>query len=354
MKTQWNKFFTIAILSLFCISSLANNDYNKRMLKEINLNGFWKFTIINYNDWETPEFNDSEWEELRVPGSWEDQGYNGYNGYGYYRKEVFIPKELTEEQLFLMLGYIDDVDEVYFNGKMIGSTGLFPPRYRSGWDSKRSYLIPTSLIKSGEKNTIAVKVFDMTGIGGITKGNTGIYVQEFPIKPDIDLVGEWKFKIRNAAEYQFADFDDSNWDIIMVPGIWENQGYKDYNGTAWYRKEFEYDGAFDDDFLVLLAGKIDDVDQVFINGKWIGQTGHKQYFKTGRAGHNNYHLAERGYIFPASILKKGKNVVAIQVIDGQGTGGIYDGPLGIIEQSAYIDYWKKRSRNIRNKKENNW
>ena len=333
---------------------MANKEYNKKMVKEINLSGHWKFTIINYSDWEKSSYNDSEWEELRVPGSWEEQGYNGYNGYGFYRKDVVIPEELIENQLFIMLGYVDDVDEVYFNGKVIGSTGSFPPRYRSGWDTNRSYLIPASLIKAGQKNTIAVKVFDMSGAGGITKGNLGIYIQEFPIKPKIDLVGEWKFKIRNDDDYRFAEYDDSRWDVIMAPGIWENQGYKEYNGTAWYRKEFEYDGSFDEEFLVFLAGKIDDVDQVFLNGEWIGQTGQNSYFKNGRAGYNNYHIAERGYIFPANKLKQGRNVISIMVIDGQGVGGIHDGPLGIITQSEYIQYWRKRSKRIREERNDKW
>lgn len=345
MKTI-NTILTLVFLA-FALAAMGSVEYNKKMIKEINLNGSWKFTIINYDNWETNGYNDSDWEEIRVPASWESQGYNGYNGYGYYRKEVVIPEELMDNQLFLILGYVDDVDEVYFNGRIIGATGSFPPKYRSGWDSNRAYLIPASLIRTGERNTIAVKVFDMTGVGGITKGNIGIYMQEYPIKPDIDLVGEWKFNIRNKEEYKQADYDDSRWSTIVAPGIWENQGYRDYNGTAWYRKEFVYDGSFDDEMLVMLAGKIDDVDQVFLNGEWIGQTGHNNYFKTGRIGNNNYHLAERGYLFPAHLLKRGKNVIAIKVIDGQGAGGISDGPLGIIEQSTYISYWKKRSSKMR-------
>ena len=154
--------------------------------------------------------------------------------------------------------------------------------------------------------------------------------------------------------YRMPDYDDSQWDVIMAPGIWENQGYKDYNGSAWYRKEFEYNGQFDDEFLVFLAGKIDDVDQVFINGKWIGQTGHNSYFENGSVGYNNYHIAERGYVFPADKLKIGTNIVSIRVIDSGGVGGIHDGPLGIITQTEYIEYWRKRSKRIREERKGNW
>ncbi len=35
------------------------------------------------------------------------------------------------------------------------------------------------------------------------------------------------------------DFDDSKWDKITVPSSWENQGFRGYNGYAWYRVSFE-------------------------------------------------------------------------------------------------------------------
>lgn len=354
MKQITIKLLTLIFIISWSFSALANSEYQKKMIKEINLNGLWKFSIMNNTNWEQPNYNDSEWDELIVPKAWEGQGYNDYNGFGFYRKQVVIDESLMENQLYLMLGYIDDVDEVYFNGELIGSTGTFPPHYKTAYDARRSYLIPTSLIKTGQKNTIAVKVFDMSGLGGITKGDIGIYMQEFPIKPTIDLVGLWKFKIRNNPEYKFADYNDSEWDEIMVPGVWENQGYREFNGTAWYRKEFQFNGSSSDKKYVLLLGKVDDIDQVFLNGEWIGQTGHNNYFKTGRIVYNDYHLAERAYIFPAELLKKGKNVVAVKVIDGQGVGGIYDGPIGIITQTEFIQYWKKRSQNIRTQKDSRW
>lgn len=324
------KLVTLILIIGWSFSALANSEYKKKMIKEINLNGLWKFSIMNNTNWEQTNYNDSDWDELIVPRAWEGQGYNDYNGYGFYRKQIFIEEDLIENQLYLMLGYIDDVDEVYFNGELIGSTGSFPPHYKTAYDARRSYLIPASLIKAGQKNTIAVKVLDMGGLGGITKGDIGIYMQEFPIKPAIDLIGEWKFKIRNNPEYKFADYDDSEWDEIMVPGVWENQGYREFNGTAWYRKDFYYNGSLSDKKMVLLLGKVDDIEQVFLNGEWIGQTGHNSYFKTGRMGYNNYHLAERAYIFPAELLKDGKNVIAVKVIDGQGVGGIYDGRLELL------------------------
>jgi hypothetical protein len=346
------KYVIAVILISLAASSLAVSEYEKKMVKEVNLNGTWKFSIMQTEGWKNENFNDSGWDEIKAPGEWENQGYNGYNGYGFYRKKIEINKEFNENQMYLVLGYIDDVDEVYFNGVLIGSTGSFPPNYNTAYNAKRSYFIPESIIKPGKVNTIAIKVFDMTGVGGIVKGDLGIYTQEFPIKSDIDLVGQWKFTTRSNDDFKNPDYDDTNWDDIMVPGVWENQGYRNYDGCAWYRKQFQVKKGIAEEYMVMMAGKIDDIDQVFLNGTWIGQTGDDKDFLKNRQGNNeNFYKSERAYIFPSCLLKEGTNIVAIKVIDGQGEGGIYDGPVGIVKQSEFINYWKKRSQKNRS---NNW
>ncbi len=345
----------IIALVIIAFHSISSNNYEKSLICEVNLNGTWKFSIMHSENWETTGYDDTGWDHINVPQTWESQGYNGYNGYGFYRKNIEIPDHLKENQLYLVLGIIDDVDEVYFNGKLIGSTGNFPPGYKSAWNASRNYNIPESLIKFGQQNTIAVKVFDMQGTGGIVKGNLGIYAQEFPIKPKIDLAGEWKFSTSNGLKFKDPDFNDSSWDVLMVPGIWENQGYYNYNGCAWYRKTFVVNQEFSGDKLVMLMGRVDDADQVYLNGVWIGQTGGRKWFETcGRGDEKSRYKIERSYPFPPGLLKQGENVVAVKVVDWSGEGGIYDGPIGIVEQTTFRDYWKKRSQKIRAQRNSRW
>ena len=146
------KILVIVLFAVWVFPEKVMAEYKKKLTREIKLEGLWKFSIINYSGWETQGYNHSDWENLKVPGAWENQGYEGYNGYGFYRKEVVIPENLTNSQLYIMLGYIDDVDEVYFNGILIGFTGSFPPQYKTGFFAKRSYLIQSKLIKIGQKN----------------------------------------------------------------------------------------------------------------------------------------------------------------------------------------------------------
>ena len=98
--------------------------------------------------------------------------------------------------------------------------------------------------------------------------------------------------------------------------------------------------------MVILMGKIDDIDQVYINGTFIGSTG---TFPT-KSNPDVYTSAEynafRGYYLPVGFLKKGqKYVIAVRVLDTGGTGGIYEGPVGIMSQTKYIDYWRNNKSN---------
>lgn len=79
----------------------------------------------------------------------------------------------------LLLGRIDDLDETYLNGKLLGRTG----RMRKSWrpDDKgddyaklRAYVIPRDLVVSGRVNTLAVRVLDVYMHGGIYDGPVGL------------------------------------------------------------------------------------------------------------------------------------------------------------------------------------
>ncbi|NJK86113.1 MAG: hypothetical protein HC906_09240 [Bacteroidales bacterium] len=125
---------------------------------------------------------------------------------------------------------------------------------------------------------------------------------------------------------------------LIVPGSWEDQGYRNYDGYAWYRKTFQYNGN-EDEKMVLMMGKIDDIDQVYINGILIGSTGN---FSPRPQVTGQEWGAQRGYFIPEGVLKINQNnVIAVRIYDSSGNGGIYEGPVGILSQAKYIDYWRK-------------
>ena len=127
MKTEKRKKFVCTLLTLLFGSFLfaSQND----LIKIIDLKGQWKYSIGERKEWIVPGYDDNSWTTIHVPSAWEDQGFYGYNGFGFYRKSFALSNEHKGKTLYLNLGYVDDVDETYFNGHKIGSTGSFPPSY---------------------------------------------------------------------------------------------------------------------------------------------------------------------------------------------------------------------------------
>ena len=311
-----------------------------------SLKGSWQFSIGLNEEWVSPKFNDNDWETIKAPSPWENQGFNGYNGYAFYRKKINIPSNFKGRMLYLNMGYIDDVDEVYLNGHKIGSTGGFPPDYNTAYNAERIYYIPEQYINFDGSNLIAVKVYDSEQEGGIVSGEIGLYGGKASVNFDINLQTTWKFQPGDDLRRKESDFDDSGWGEIFVPAKWEDQGYRDYDGYAWYRKSFIYQINNGNEKMVLLMGKIDDIDQVYINGTLVGSTGNFPTRRGEEVNTGQEYDAFRGYYIPDGLLKKNqKNVIAVRVLDTGGAGGIYEGPVGIITQAKYIEYWRKIKEN---------
>jgi len=299
--------------------------------QDINLSGSWKFKIGDQSAWSTKSYNDASWSNIKVPSTWEDQGYHGYDGFAWYRK-TFDGKSLNpNKKYYLNLGYIDDTDEVYVNGELIGFSGSMPPYFRTAYKAERNYVIPSDLIDYNGKNVIAVRVYDLTLQGGILDGDIGIYRYDQNNSPLlVDLRGIWDFAtVKNERPPAHQ-----NWDQIMVPSHWEKQGYRKYDGLAWYRKTFRLDENYKD--LVLLLGRIDDFDEVYINGRLIGRTNDGR--RLGRS--ESYHEL-RVYSIPDGFIKKGQtNTIEVLVEDMGIDGGIYEGPIGVTTRSRYLRYFR--------------
>lgn len=108
------------------------------------------------------------WENIQVPGRWEEKNPE-YDGFGWYRYNFKIPAELKNEPLFLLLGAVDDADETYLNGFKIGHRGRMPPNFQTAWDKERQYDIPCDIVRYGQDNVLAVRVYDNGGDGGIVR-----------------------------------------------------------------------------------------------------------------------------------------------------------------------------------------
>jgi hypothetical protein len=306
---------------------------NKRGRKRlVDLNGEWKFAIGDDAGRARPEFDDSSWSSVNVSSGWEDQGYKDYDGYAWYRRSFSMDAEALSQPIYAFLGKIDDVDAVFINGAFVGGQGVFPPGFSTAWDFERVYRVPLDLMHAGT-NVIAIRVYDQRQIGGIVGKSLGLYTTNLP-RPLIDLSGEWEFKTGDNPGWKNESVSDTGFKPIRVPGYWEHAGYEHYDGHAWYRKTFGELPVAANETLILFLGKIDDADEVFLNGSRIGGARDLEH-----AGRNDYDRSRR-YEFSSDLLKE-TNTLAVHVYDGQLGGGIYWGPIGIMRKTDYFEYQKQ-------------
>ncbi|MGA9119467.1 MAG: beta galactosidase jelly roll domain-containing protein [Bacteroidota bacterium] len=329
------------IVSLLCVIGSAAN--SQEMNRIVNLRGHWRFEAGDNKAWSNPTFNDDSWDVISVPSPWEEQGYPGYDGYAWYRKHFQGPDGIEGKMLILKVGKIDDVDEVYVNGRFVGFCGYFPPKYESEYGVQREYEIPPWLIKVGGDNVIAVRVYDDQMNGGITGGEIGLYQVKNPPYPDLSLEGSWKFQVGDEGEWKNEDFNDHGWGEIYVPTYWETQGYKGYDGIGWYRLHFNVNQKLAAQRVLLLLGRVDDCDETYVNGQLIGRTGAIP-FDGKPGGTGNQYSWQRAYTVPVGLLHEDSdNVIAVRVWDGRLHGGIYRGPIGLITRDHY-NSWRSVSR----------
>jgi len=338
------RYFTFILFLLLTFQRGSAQDW--KML--VDFRGQWKFKLGDNEKWEKQNFDDSKWDEIFVPANWEDEGYPGYDGYAWYRKHFRVSPEERNKPLYIHLGCIDDVSEVYLNGHFVSFTGAFPPHYITAYNVDQKFIVPQEYLNFSDDNVIAVRVYDDQLVGGINQGRPGLFEMEDYLTPDYAIAGTWKLNKGDDDDWAKPSFDDSKWQDVIVPAYWETQGLKDYDGYGWYRVRFTVPEKFRDQDLVLLVGKVDDVDETYLNGERVGRTGtrHVQGWEYQKF---------RTYTVPSETIKFGQeNVLAVRVYDHYLHGGIYDGPIGFVTRDHYRRWERKHTDTIRENRNSNW
>ncbi len=220
----------------------------------------------------------------------------------------------------------------------------FQTNYRTAYNAFRKYYIPKEYLNNDGENIIAVRIYDDELDGGIMSGKIGLYTYEGGFEPDVNLSGLWEFSICDDSSFLKNKDTESKSIKLMVPAHWDVQGYQDYDGFGWYKKSFYLPKDFSNESMILLLGKIDDIDQTFVNGILVGSTG-KWNFTDVPTDYdsNEEYLTNRVYSVPQKILKYGEtNTIVVRVYDGFRNGGIYDGPIGLITQDNYKKHFGKK------------
>ena len=149
---------------------------SRATLYTVDLSGKWYFRTGDDLEWAKKSVAGKDWKLINVPSGWETQGFDNYDGYGWYIHSFNLPEDKKEiwkdkdAKIILNIGGIDDADQIFFNGRLIGQGGKFPPDYQTAWDKERNYRIPFEAINFKTENIIAVRVYDSEQVGGIWRG----------------------------------------------------------------------------------------------------------------------------------------------------------------------------------------
>jgi signal transduction histidine kinase/CheY-like chemotaxis protein/HPt (histidine-containing phosphotransfer) domain-containing protein len=126
----------------------------------VGLSGRWKFHLGDDPAFAQPAFDDSRWEEIRVPGGWGVQGHPGVSGVAWYRATVDASGSLgSEDALGVTLGNVDSAYELFAGGRRLGGVGGLPPRARPEYDRHATYIIPRETIAQDGKLVLALRVW---------------------------------------------------------------------------------------------------------------------------------------------------------------------------------------------------
>ena len=130
------------------------------------------------------------------------------DGFSWYRCWVYVPASWSGTDLTLAVEALDDARAAYVNGTNVGATGTFPPRYRSGLGERGRYTVDESLLRFGELNTIALRVF-----------------QDDP-RPNFDVAPPVLFSslgegIRMLGSWQYQPGDDQSWSVASAAELAE-------------------------------------------------------------------------------------------------------------------------------------
>lgn len=147
---------------------------------EISLAGAHKFKVGDNVSWANPDFEDSDWQNVTVPGLWSDLSVDRTAQVGWYRIRFTYAANLHLPRP-AFASYLLHQDEVYLNGQKIGGFGKFAifgkaPRPDVPHGRFRVYSIPPELINKGGENIISIRLNRQAVVdeGGIPAVFTGI------------------------------------------------------------------------------------------------------------------------------------------------------------------------------------
>ncbi|MFW5757865.1 MAG: sialate O-acetylesterase [Bacteroidota bacterium] len=187
-------------------------------------------------NWEIPDFDDTAWKTMTLPGLWEKQGLADLDGVVWFRKTFTLTEEQASQNIMVNLGPVDDSDYTFINGVLAGKT-------LNKYADIRKYEVPPKNLKPGT-NTIAVRVIDTGGGGGFWADNENdMYI--FASDERINLAGEWKYAVGIKTQRQPVVRSGPNiYPTLLFNGMINPFTDFQIKGVIWYQGESNASRAY--------------------------------------------------------------------------------------------------------------
>jgi len=124
----------------------------------------------------------------------------------------------------------------------------------------------------------------------------------------IEVLQGSKINLAKAITYKETSFNDADWPEFDEPREWEKQELGELDGVVWLRKTIHVAANDAGKAASIELARVFDEDITYLNGIEIGS--------------DLRWNATRKYAIPEGILKEGKNVIAIRIVDNGGSGGM--------------------------------
>ncbi len=178
-----------SILLFFFFIALATQSTAQDRLNR-TINGDWKFIRLDPEGASSTDFDDSLWETVSLPHTWNDRdvldetpGY--YRGPGWYRKSIRVPQLYTGQKVFLYFEGANQVTMVFVNGEQAG------PAHLGGYTSFAVNI--TDHLRADAQQVLAIRVdntyrHDLIPLEGDFNFYGGIYRDVYLlITPEVHL-----------------------------------------------------------------------------------------------------------------------------------------------------------------------
>jgi len=123
----------------------------------VPLIGVWKFQYGDNADWARPDFDDTSWKAIKVPGLIKQVHNQPINGW--YRLKFDAHVDINEPHA-LLIDSIRHSDETWINGIRVGGKGIFEAPWHftqtNPIELVRLYKIPAGFLKE-KNNTLAIR-----------------------------------------------------------------------------------------------------------------------------------------------------------------------------------------------------